>query len=127
MCLRCWQLKNYGRVAPVEVTPEFLLDAIKPLRSKKALMVKVVDIIDFDGSFIPDFKKFVGMLCVAWDNIDDFIGSNPIIVVANKADLLPKGATVERVEKWIRECLKARHLTNVKAVKLISAYDGYGV
>lgn len=61
MCLRCWQLKNYGRVAPVEVTPEFLLDAIKPIKSKKALMVKVVDIIDFDGSFIPDFKKFVGM------------------------------------------------------------------
>lgn len=62
VCQRCWQLKQYGRVIPVEVTHEFLLQAIKPLKNKKALMVKIVDIIDFDGSFLPDFKKFVGGL-----------------------------------------------------------------
>jgi hypothetical protein len=53
-------MKHYGKVIPVEVTQDFLLDAIKPIKNKKALMVKIVDIIDFDGSFLPNFKKFVG-------------------------------------------------------------------
>jgi ribosome biogenesis GTPase A len=54
------------------------------------------------------------------------LGNNPIIVVANKADLLPTGATEERVEKWIRKSLKDRNVRNVVSVKIISSLTGQG-
>ena len=46
-------------------------------------MVAVVDLFDFDGSFPPDLPQIVGP-------------SNPLIVVANKADLLPGRANSAR-------------------------------
>eukprot|EP01126_Amoeba_proteus_P050106 TRINITY_DN5890_c0_g2_i5.p1 TRINITY_DN5890_c0_g2~~TRINITY_DN5890_c0_g2_i5.p1 ORF type:complete len:491 (-),score=82.70 TRINITY_DN5890_c0_g2_i5:999-2471(-) len=113
VCQRCWQLKHYGKVTPVEISREQLISMLKPMKEKRALMVKIVDIFDFDGSFLP--------------NVRDFVGNNPIIVVANKADLLPSGATTERIIKWIRSCIKQRGLTNVVDVRLISSKTGFGI
>ena len=37
---------------------------------------KIVDIFDFNGSWLPGLHRFVG--------------KNPVLLIANKADLLPK-------------------------------------
>ena len=39
--------------------------------------MKVVDVFDFTGSFVPQFS--------------DMVGDNKVLIVANKCDLLPTG------------------------------------
>ena len=62
---------------------------MQELQGKKMVVLKIVDIFDFNGSFIPDFYKI--------------IGNNPIFLVGNKVDLLPKNVKEERVIMWMRK------------------------
>jgi hypothetical protein len=55
-----------------------------------------------------------------------FLGSNPVIIAVNKSDLLPNGASYERVLKWIHSALKEKHIRNVISVHLISSSSGKG-
>ena len=52
------------------------------------LIVKVVDIFDFSGSWIED--------------VVDIVGNNKdIVLVANKLDLLPKSVKQNKVKQWL--------------------------
>jgi len=53
------------------------------ITTTKVLVVKIVDLFDFSGSWIENFR--------------DIIGANPIVLVANKVDLLPAGIAQEAV------------------------------
>jgi hypothetical protein len=53
-------------------------------------------------------------------------GRNPVIICVNKSDLLPSGASSERVLKWVYSALKAKQVRNVAAVHLISSVTGKG-
>jgi len=113
ICQRCWHMKHYNRVTPIEISVEDFLREISPIKSKEALIVKVVDIFDFDGSILPNFQSY--------------IGRNPVILAVNKSDLLPIGASTERVLKWIHRSLKLKNIRNVVSVHLISSYSGSGI
>ena len=65
----------------------FLPFILSPL-DRKVVVFKVVDVFDFDGSFLPDFREIVG--------------NNPVILIANKSDLLPRRVSYERVTTWLR-------------------------
>jgi ribosome biogenesis GTPase YqeH len=113
VCQRCWHMKHYNKVTPIEISIEDFLREISPIKSKQALIIKVVDIFDFDGSMLPNFKAY--------------IGNNPVILAVNKSDLLPVGASSERVLKWIHGSLKLKNIRNVVSVHLISSYSGSGI
>jgi len=60
VCKRCFRLKNYNEVSDVELGAEDFYKLIKTLSKKDGLIVKVVDIFDFSGSWIEDVIDIVG-------------------------------------------------------------------
>ena len=113
VCKRCFRLKNYNEVSDVELGAEDFYKLIKTLSKKDGLIVKVVDIFDFSGSWIED--------------VIDIVGNNKdIVLVANKLDLLPKSVKQNKIKQWLFKMLKAKGL-KVKDVLLISAIKNHGI
>ncbi|KAF9600622.1 hypothetical protein IFM89_011205 [Coptis chinensis] len=94
------------------ITAEELRQKLSHLRHEKALIVKLVDIVDFNGSFLA--------------HIRDLAGSNPIILVVTKVDLLPKGTDFNCVGDWVVEATTKKKL-NVISVHLTSSKSLVGI
>lgn len=88
-CQRCFRLRHYNDIQDVSLTDDDFLELLNSIGAEDALIVYVVDIFDFSGSLIPGLHRFVG--------------SNPILLVGNKADLLPKSVKKHRVTHWLKE------------------------
>lgn len=126
ICKRCHGLQNFGKVEnslrpgwtqePLLSQQKFR-DLLRPLRDKPAVIVALVDIFDFSGSVLPE--------------LDNIAGENPVIIAANKADLLSSKMGPQRVENWVRrelEYLGIRSLANIGgAVRLVSCKTGMGI
>ncbi len=113
VCKRCFRLKNYNEVSDVELGAEDFYKLIKTLSKKDGLIVKVVDIFDFSGSWIED--------------VIDIVGNNKdIVLVANKLDLLPKSVKRNKIKQWLFKMLKAKGI-KVKDILLISAIKNHGI
>eukprot|EP00741_Cyanophora_paradoxa_P024640 tig00022080_g23790.t1 len=110
ICKRCFQLKHYGKLAQLEMNPEDFRRKLAGIRKKDCLVVKIVDIFDFQGTFLRDLSAIVG--------------DNP---VANKADLLPAGVNKERVMTWLHRCTKTMGIRVLWSIHLISSFTGDGV
>jgi nitric-oxide synthase len=83
-----------------------------PLIKDSTKLFLQVDIVDFNGSFLT--------------RVRDLIGANPIILVATKVDLLPKGTSLEAVGDWLTQATLARKL-NVISIHLTSAKAATGI
>ncbi|PIA35623.1 hypothetical protein AQUCO_03500169v1 [Aquilegia coerulea] len=94
------------------ITAEELRQKLSHLRLEKALIVKLVDIVDFNGSFLA--------------RIRDLAGSNPIILVITKVDLLPKGTDFNCIGDWVVEATTKKKL-NVISVHLTSSKSLVGI
>lgn len=113
VCKRCFRLKNYNEVSDVELGAEDFYKLIKTLSKKDGLIVKVVDIFDFSGSWIED--------------VIDIVGNNKdIVLVANKLDLLPKSVKQNKIKQWLFKMLKAKGI-KVKDILLISAIKNHRI
>ena len=113
VCKRCFRLKNYNEVSDVELGAEDFYKLIKTLSKKDGLIVKVVDIFDFSGSWIED--------------VIDIVGNNKdIVLVANKLDLLPKSVKQNKIKQWLFKMLKEKGI-KVKDILLISAIKNHGI
>lgn len=112
ICKRCFRLKNYNELQPVSLTDDDFLRILNGLGTQKGLIVKIVDIFDFTGSWLPGLHRFVG--------------NNPVLLIANKVDLLPKSINPKKVINWIRHEAKEMGLKPVD-VLLVSAHKGNGI
>eukprot|EP00551_Chaetoceros_affinis_P008397 CAMPEP_0203672146 /NCGR_PEP_ID=MMETSP0090-20130426/7735_1 /ASSEMBLY_ACC=CAM_ASM_001088 /TAXON_ID=426623 /ORGANISM="Chaetoceros affinis, Strain CCMP159" /LENGTH=725 /DNA_ID=CAMNT_0050537399 /DNA_START=586 /DNA_END=2763 /DNA_ORIENTATION=+ len=126
ICKRCHGLQNFGE-APEMLRPgwtdepmlsqEKFRNLLLPLREKPAVIIALVDLFDFSGSILPE--------------LDAIAGDNPVIVAANKADLLPSKMGQTRAENWVRrelEYLGVQSIANIGgAVRLVSCKTGFGV
>jgi len=88
-CQRCFRLRHYNEVQDVELTGDDFRQMLNEIGENKALIVNVVDIFDFNGSLIPGIHRF--------------IGNNPVLLVGNKVDLLPKSLKKGKMTQWLRE------------------------
>ncbi|MDR0614999.1 MAG: ribosome biogenesis GTPase YqeH [Lactobacillales bacterium] len=88
-CQRCFRLRHYNEIQDVFLTDDDFLHLLNEIGTKKALIVNVVDIFDFSGSLIPGLHRFVG--------------KNPVLLVGNKKDLLPKSLKTSRLKQWMKE------------------------
>lgn len=109
ICQRCFRLKHYNEVQDVSLTDDDFLNILHQLGQTDSLIVKVVDIFDFNGSWLPGLSRFVG--------------NNPILLVGNKADLLPKSVKKNKLIQWMKQQAKELGLMPVDVV-LISAARG---
>lgn len=126
ICQRCHGLQNFGKVVK-ELRPgwtdeptlsqEKFRELLRPIRDKSAVIIALVDLFDFSGSVLPE--------------LDAIAGDNPVILAANKADLLPKQMGQARAENWVRrelEYLGTQSIANIGgAVRLVSCKTGFGV
>ncbi|PWG01027.1 ribosome biogenesis GTPase YqeH [Levilactobacillus bambusae] len=88
-CQRCFRLRHYNEITPVGLTDDDFLRLLSQIRDANALIVYVVDIFDFNGSLIPGLHRFVG--------------ENPVLLVGNKADLMPSSIKQSKLKDWIRQ------------------------
>lgn len=110
VCQRCFRLKHYNEVQDVHLTDDDFLKILNELGKKDALIVKIVDIFDFNGSWLPGLHRFVG--------------NNPILLIGNKVDLLPHSVKPNKLIHWMKG--EARELgLKPKDVFLISAEKGH--
>lgn len=126
ICKRCHGLQNFGKVddalrpgwtkEPL-LSQEKFRELLRPIRDKKAVIIALVDLFDFSGSVLPE--------------LDAIAGDNPVILAANKADLLPSSMGQVRIENWVRRELEysgIKSLANIGgAVRLVSCKTGMGV
>lgn len=88
-CQRCFRLRHYNEIQDVALTDNDFLQLLNEIGKTDALIVNVVDIFDFNGSLIPGLHRFVG--------------DNPIIMVGNKVDVLPKSLKKPKMIQWMKE------------------------
>lgn len=112
ICQRCFKIKHYNEVSPVDMSDDDFLRILNGIGATKSLVVMVVDVFDFQGSWLRGLPRFVG--------------SNPILLVGNKVDLLPKNINLNRVRNWIQHEAKERGL-RAEDVLLVSAQKGAGI
>uniref|UniRef100_A0A182RIK8 G domain-containing protein n=2 Tax=Anopheles funestus TaxID=62324 RepID=A0A182RIK8_ANOFN len=118
ICQRCHFLKHYNVAINVTVSADDYIQMLSSMKSKKALAILLVDVLDFP--------------CSIWPGLAEILGSQrPIIVVGNKIDLLPQDCSgyLENVRQCLTKSIIEAGFSrnNIKHVSLISASTGYGV
>jgi 30S ribosome assembly GTPase len=109
ICQRCFRLKHYNEVQDVSLTDDDFLKILNEIGKSDALIVMIVDIFDFNGSWIPGMHRFVG--------------NNKILLVGNKVDLLPKSVKTSKLMHWMKQEAKDLGL-RPEEVFLVSASNG---
>ncbi|GAA0432119.1 ribosome biogenesis GTPase YqeH [Agaribacter marinus] len=112
LCQRCFRLKHYNEIQDVAMTDNDFLSMVSTIRETDGLIVHVIDIFDVDGSLINSLPRIVG--------------DNPIILVGNKMDLLPKSVNKRKLMQWLRSQAKENGI-RIKDVFLISSTKGHGM
>eukprot|EP00670_Eutreptiella_braarudii_P010201 CAMPEP_0174310088 /NCGR_PEP_ID=MMETSP0810-20121108/2827_1 /TAXON_ID=73025 ORGANISM="Eutreptiella gymnastica-like, Strain CCMP1594" /NCGR_SAMPLE_ID=MMETSP0810 /ASSEMBLY_ACC=CAM_ASM_000659 /LENGTH=667 /DNA_ID=CAMNT_0015417905 /DNA_START=40 /DNA_END=2040 /DNA_ORIENTATION=- len=95
--------------------PERFRALLEPLRKKACTIVMFVDLFDFHGSILKDLRHVAGF--------------NRVLIVANKADLLPERADLGRVQRWVwQECKRLRlPQITMRDIYLVSCKTGLGI
>lgn len=95
LCQRCYFIKEYKIALKLNVSPEDYPKAIEHIKDKKALIILVVDLLDFPGS--------------VWPGILELMGKNKkVILVGNKFDLIVPDS--KRYYKNITNVLRSEFL-----------------
>lgn len=134
LCARCFSLKHEGRLKAPEMErllPGFdLLKAVGPYLAnttpgKSTVVVAVVDAADFDGSLPRNALKAL------WPKDREGRPVRPrgthLVLVANKADLLPPYVSAKRLQEWVKRRTKQAGLPDPTDIHLVSAQEGRGV
>ena len=101
ICQRCFRLQEYGDVENhlrpgwsdhELLTPERFAELLAQIKNTKAVVLCLIDLFDIEGSLL--------------SNLNEIAGRNPIIIAANKVDLLPNNASLNRVTDWVYSSVK---------------------
>ncbi|MFC4076793.1 ribosome biogenesis GTPase YqeH [Salinithrix halophila] len=109
ICRRCYRIRHYNEVSPVEQDPEATLSLLNQIAETKALVVQVVDLFDISGSWIPGIHRHTG--------------NNPLLILGNKMDLFPRSVKSQRLKEWVYRTAKDLGVKPVDVV-LTSAAKG---
>lgn len=118
ICQRCFLLTHHQKALNVTMSKEEYKTIVSRIKSEKALVLLIVDLLDLPDSIVPDLPQLVGK-------------NKHIIVLGNKVDLLPGDSQnyLQRIRRHL-----AQHCTDAgiptqdpKDVHLISAKTGYGI
>lgn len=111
ICQRCFRIKHYNEAASVAVDQDDFLRLLSGIGNTNSLVVHIVDLFDFEGSLISGLQRFVG--------------NNPVLLVVNKIDLLPKSMNMNRIRNWVQQQAKEEGLRTIDIV-LCSAKRNIG-
>ncbi len=112
ICQRCFRLKHYNEIQDVTLTESDFLRILNDISTKDALLVMLVDIFDFDGSWLSGIARFAG--------------KNSVLLIGNKQDLLPNVINPNKLINWMKMRAKELGLKPVD-VLLASAVKKHGL
>ena len=110
ICQRCFRLQQYGQVEQSLrpgwsdhelLTPEHFVNLLSNIKEQKAVVLCIVDVFDLEGSILKNLRSIAG--------------PNPVVIAANKADLIPKDASDVRMTNWIHSEIK--YMCDMKSPK----------
>lgn len=102
ICQRCFRLQQYGTVEESLrpgwsdnelLTPERFQTLLGSIKDTEGVVLCIVDMFDIQGSLLPSLRAIAG--------------KNPIVIAANKLDLLPSDASEDRLTGWVHSAVKA--------------------
>jgi ribosome biogenesis GTPase A len=136
LCARCYSLNHYGKVKSAEAEsalPGFdfgrvIGTRINMQKFRRAIVLMVVDLGDFDGSLPRAAIK--SLLPAGYRGADEgnrLPSTFRLVVAANKSDLLPSVATYTRIEGWVRRRMAQGGLPRPSAIHIVSSQKGAGV
>lgn len=111
LCQRCFRIKHYNEISSVTPDQDDFLKILGGIGRTESLVVHIVDLFDFEGSLIGGLHRFVG--------------HNPVVLVVNKIDLLPKAINANRILNWVQKQVKEHGLKTAEIV-LCSAKKNIG-
>lgn len=119
ICQRCFSLLHYNTALKITLKSDDYLTHLHHLRDKRALILLMVDVIDFPVSLFPELKTLIHP-------------ANPVMIVANKTDLLPKNLQPEFWKHFetmiVKECQRSSLAgCKISGVQFTSAKSGQGV
>lgn len=112
LCQRCYRLQHYGENRDEELVKPDYKKVFCNLMKKKSLIIYVVDSFAFESSLIRELFPF--------------IKDCPILVVANKRDILPKAVNDDKLREFIYRKFKQEGI-EIKDVICSSAFRNYNI
>lgn len=112
LCQRCYRLQHYGEDVP---NPNFTNEYRKVMeqaRKTNSLIVYVVDLFAFESSLV--FSVF------------EYLRACPLIVVANKRDVLPKAVDDHKFIDFVNDRLAEYDIKPIKTI-ISSAYKNFNI
>jgi len=125
VCQRCHALR-YQNKLPADtlrvggeggsktLMPSHFRDLLKSLKTRRCIVVCIVDLFDFHGSLVPDLEQIVGT-------------NSPLMLVANKVDLMPVGVNLKSIERWIKYECRHANVPEISSLDLVSCKTGAGM
>lgn len=93
VCHRCFRLRHYNEIIPSTVTTDEYYEILSSIGQENALIVKILDLFDLEGSMMPELAKLTN--------------NQELIILLNKRDLLPKSINnnklIHRLNKTFSE------------------------
>uniref|UniRef100_W5K952 Nitric oxide associated 1 n=1 Tax=Astyanax mexicanus TaxID=7994 RepID=W5K952_ASTMX len=118
VCQRCFLLVHHQKALNVTMSKEEYRKIVGKIKSQKALVLLIVDLLDLPDSIVPDLPQLVGQ-------------NKHVVILGNKVDLLPGDADnyLKRIRGQLAQyCADAGvAITDQKDIHLISAKTGYGI
>lgn len=111
ICQRCFRIKHYNEMSSATLNQDDFLRMLGSIGHTKSLVIHIVDLFDFEGSLIGGLQRF--------------IGNNPVLLVVNKIDLLPKVTNWNKLHNWVQKQAKENGL-KTEGIVLVSAKKNIG-
>ena len=119
VCQRCFRLTHYNDALHATVSTQEYVRMLSDLSTKRALILLMVDVLDFPSSLFPNLSQLLSHRSV-------------VLIVGNKADLLSDAANKPLWSKYSEFILsEAKRFSlrgcKIKGVHFISAKTGQGM
>lgn len=111
LCQRCWRLRHHNSAMGLDAPDQS--SKLRTLKDRPGVVVLIGDLSDAQGTLPLDFARNVS-------------GANPVVLVGNKLDLLPAGATEYRLRTWLLRQAERRRLLPT-STHVVSSRTGVGV
>ncbi|XP_059157083.1 nitric oxide-associated protein 1-like [Physella acuta] len=116
LCQRCYYIRHCEAFKEVTTNPKEFAEIISKIRPTKSLVVMVVDLMDINGSIVPNLMQYIGF-------------QHEVIVVGNKADLLCPDTPdyLVNVTHQLQKACADAGVSKIRKCTLISAKTGFGI
>ena len=111
LCQRCFKLQHYNTNSEIQLVEDDYITILKNIANENALLVYVIDVFNFESSLIK--------------NLNQYLGNNKILVLANKRDLIPSSVKDDKLLEWIKLKLEDNKINNIIDIIMASGQTNY--